>query len=145
MTPTITLTDKPDPASIQMLVRELIQFNEQHGGPRNARPLVLLVSDPQTQESLGGLYGATVYDRLKIELIYLPESLRSNGLGRELMRQAEEEAAKRGCRGVLLETFDFQARGFYEQLGYEVYGTLEDFPPGHSLFAMKKNLDPAAQ
>jgi hypothetical protein len=82
MTPEITLTDKSDAASIQMLVSKLVQFNEQHGGPRNAQLLVLLVSDPQTQEILGGLYGATVYDRLKIELIYLPESLRGNGLGR---------------------------------------------------------------
>ena len=134
------MTDNPNAASIQILVRELIQFNEGHGGPRNARPLALLVNDPETQETLGGLYGATVYDRLKIELVYLPESLRGNGLGRRLVEQAEAAAAQRGCRGVLLETFDFQARGFYERLGYEVYGTVEDFPPGHSLFSMRKKL-----
>jgi GNAT superfamily N-acetyltransferase len=140
MTPTITMTDKQDAADIQMLVRELIQFNEQHGGPRNAPSLLLFVSDPETQEAFGGLYGATVYDRLKIELIYLPETLRGKGLRRELVRKAEEEAVRRGCRGVLLETFDFQARGFYERLGYEVYGTVENFPPGHNLFSMQKKL-----
>ncbi len=134
------MTDKPDAASVQMLVRELIQFNEQQGGPRNMQPLLLLVTNPETGETLGELYGATVYDRLKVELIYLPEQLRGKGMGSRLMKQAEEEALRRGCRGVFLDTFDFQARGFYEKLGYSVYGVLTDFPPGHSVFSMQKTL-----
>jgi GNAT superfamily N-acetyltransferase len=141
MTPTITMTEKVDSASVQKLAKELMRFNEERSMPMNALPLLLMVSDPETNEVVGGLFGATAYDRLKIQLIYLPEELRGSGLGRKLMAQAEEEAARRGCRGILLETYSFQARGFYERLGYEVYGTVEDFPPGHSMFAMKKDLE----
>jgi GNAT superfamily N-acetyltransferase len=139
MTPTITLTEKVDSASIKKLAEELMRFNEERSMPMRGLPLVILVNDPETNEVVGGMYGATAYDRLKIQLIYLPEKLRGNGLGRKLMKMAEEEAARRGCRGILLETYSFQARGFYERLGYEVYGTVEDFPPGHSMFAMKKD------
>ncbi len=51
-----------------------------------------------------------------------------------------EEAARRGCRYAWLDAFSFQARGFYEKLGYTVLGTLEDSPPGHSRYFLKKNL-----
>ena len=56
------------------------------------------------------------------------------------MEQAEREAIRRGCRTIWLDTFTFQARGFYERLGYSVFGTLEDYPPGHSRFFLKKSL-----
>jgi len=64
--------------------------------------------------------------------------MRGAGLGRRLIKQAEEEAVRRGCRGVWLDTFSWQARGFYEKLGYSVFGTIDDYPPGHQRFFLKK-------
>jgi hypothetical protein len=52
----------------------------------------------------------------------------------------EAEAIRRGCHGAFLDTFSYQARPFYEKLGYEVFGTLEDYPPGHQRFYMRKRL-----
>jgi GNAT superfamily N-acetyltransferase len=75
-----------------------------------------------------------------VELLFVPKEYRGAGLGTELMRLAEEEARRRGCRGAWLDTFSFQARGFYERLGYSVFGTIGDHPPGHSRFFMKKAL-----
>jgi ribosomal protein S18 acetylase RimI-like enzyme len=49
-------------------------------------------------------------------------------------------AAARGCIGVWLDTYAFQARGFYEKLGYEVFGTLADHPRGGGRFFMRKLL-----
>ena len=74
----------------------------------------------------------------------MPEASRGAGVGRELMRQAEREAIRRGCHNAWLNTFSFQARGFYERLGYNVLGMLGDYPPGHSRFFMKKILAPVA-
>jgi GNAT superfamily N-acetyltransferase len=67
------------------------------------------------------------------------DDLRGRGVGRELMAQAEARAVERGCHAAWLDTFSFQARGFYEKLGYEEFGTL-DYPPIHKRYFMKKLL-----
>lgn len=66
------------------------------------------------------------------------ELIRGQGVGRQLLGRAEAEAAARGCRNAHLDTFSFQARGFYESLGYEVFGALGDYPPGHSRYFLHK-------
>ena len=139
MTPKITLTDAPDDGMIKALTDKLMDFNKVGSGrPLDYRSLTIFVTHPDTDELLGGLYGGTAYSYLHIELLYLPEDLRGAGLGRRLMAQAEEEAIQRSCSGVWLDTFSFQARGFYERLGYTVFGTFEDYPPGHSRFFLRK-------
>jgi ribosomal protein S18 acetylase RimI-like enzyme len=60
------------------------------------------------------------------------------------MQRAEDEARRRGCRGAWLDTYSFQARGFYERIGYEVFGVIDDFPPGHSRLFLRKTFSAAA-
>ncbi len=84
----------------------------------------------------------TSFRHLFVELLFVPDSMRRAGIGRQVLRAAEEEAARRGCVGVWLDTFSFQARGFYERLGYTVFGTLDDYPPGHNRFFLEKRLAP---
>lgn len=64
----------------------------------------------------------------------------SKGVGTELMTRAEAEAASRGCHSAWLDTFEFQARGFHERLGYRCFGELSDYPPGFSRYFMKKRI-----
>ena len=142
MTPTIVLTDAPDLAMRRAISLPLKQFNEQQTGRRiEFRPLAILLTHPETDEVLGGLWGDTGFTQLHVDLLFVPETLRGQGLGRKLMLQAEEEARRRGCLGAWLDTFSFQARGFYEQLGYTAFGTLGDFPPGHSRIFLKRTFD----
>ena len=56
------------------------------------------------------------------------------------MRRAETEALARQCHHAWLDTFAFQARGFYERLGYQCFGTLDDYPVGSSRYFMSKPL-----
>jgi GNAT superfamily N-acetyltransferase len=56
------------------------------------------------------------------------------------MQHAEAYASARGAIGATLETYSFQARPFYERLGYRVIGTLDGFPPGHAKFFLAKTL-----
>ena len=58
----------------------------------------------------------------------------------ELLRAAEDYAVERGCFASTLETHSYQARPFYEKCGYQVFGTLEDHPPGHAKYFMRKQL-----
>jgi GNAT superfamily N-acetyltransferase len=142
--PKLTLTDAPTPAMRSAIVDPLVRFNEaQIGHPQGYCPLVILISDPVTETVIGGLWGATANAHLHIDLLFVPEELRRTGLGRRLIKDAEEEAVRRGCRGVWLDTYSSQARGFYERLGYTVFGTIDDYPPGHSRFFLKETLGPS--
>ena len=76
-----------------------------------------------------------------MELLAVPESMRGQGIGTELMRRAEREAVVRGCRNAWLDTFEFQARPFYEKLGYTCFGELADYPPGFSRYFLRKALE----
>lgn len=138
MTPDIVLDEAPDPAARDAILRPLIASNVARAGPHGLHALALLIKDPHTAEVLGGLWGRTSYGWLFVELLFVPESLRGSGLGASLMRRAEAEAVRRGCLGAWLDTFSFQARGLYERLGYAVFGTIEDHPPGHRRHFMQK-------
>jgi ribosomal protein S18 acetylase RimI-like enzyme len=73
-------------------------------------------------------------------VIWIHEALRRQGYGRALLAAAEEEARRRGCRYAHLDTMSFQALGFYEQQGYQVFGKLDDLPAGHYRYFLKKAL-----
>ncbi len=86
----------------------------------------------------GGLSGILYWDWMFIDNLWVDDGLRGRGIGTELMNCAEQHAAARGCHSVWLDTF--QARGFYEKLGYGVFGLLEDYPLGQQRAFMKKRL-----
>jgi GNAT superfamily N-acetyltransferase len=91
-------------------------------------------------EILGGLLGTIWAKRMYVGILAVQEPFRSKGYGTELMSCAEQYAVERGCTDSWLSTFSFQARPFYERLGYRLFGTLEDYPDSHSLFFMTKRL-----
>jgi GNAT superfamily N-acetyltransferase len=140
MQPKLTMTDTPAPHLREAIVGPLIEFNNARASqPENYRSLVIILSNPDTGGILGGLWGATNFAHLHVDLLFVPEELRGTGLGRKMLLQAEREAITRGCRGAWLDTYSFQARGFYERLGYTVFGILNDYPPGqHRVFLYKE-------
>jgi GNAT superfamily N-acetyltransferase len=140
MQPKLTMTDTPAPHLREAIVGPLIEFNNARASqPENYRSLVIILSNPDTGGILGGLRGATNFAHLHVDLLFVPEELRGTGLGRKMLLQAEREAITRGCRGAWLDTYSFQARGFYERLGYTVFGILNDYPPGqHRVFLHKE-------
>jgi GNAT superfamily N-acetyltransferase len=140
MPPTLTLTDVADESVRQAILAPLRQYNVAQTGLDDSRPLTIAVRDDEGTV-IGGLWGWTSFEWLFIQLLVVPEATRGQGLGRELMRMAEAEARARGCRGAWLDTFEFQARGFYEGLGYAVFGSIPDYPPGFSRFFMRKSLE----
>ncbi|MBW4092289.1 MAG: GNAT family N-acetyltransferase [Proteobacteria bacterium] len=144
VTPDIVLTDQPDPSAREVILAGLLAFNVAQAGPHAARPLAVLITDPDSGQVVGGLWGRTAWRWLFVDLLFVPEPLRGSGLGASLMRQAEAEAIRRGCLGAWLDTFSFQARGFYEGLGYTMFGALSEYPPGHDRFFMQKPLVPPA-
>jgi GNAT superfamily N-acetyltransferase len=88
----------------------------------------------------GGVLGYTFGDWLHINIVWVEESFRNKDNGTKLLKMAENEAVKRGCKHVDLDTFSWQARPFYEKHGYTVFATLDNYPEGHRKHFMKKDL-----
>ena len=88
----------------------------------------------------GGLTARIGFGWMFVELLFVPERLRGQGAGRQLMEEAETVARQHGCIGIWLDTFTFQAPGFYQKLGYTVFGEIENYPPGSSRYFLHKHL-----
>ena len=139
------LTEEADGEAVQAAIRRGIRAADPPDvGERDYRPIVLALRAADGTV-VGGLHGATMWRWLMIEGLWVAEELRGRGLGRRMLLAAEAKAVERGCHGAWLGTFDFQARPFYERLGYRVFGELPDCPIGHTHYELWKPLAPARQ
>lgn len=77
----------------------------------------------------------------ELDILWVDEKYRRQGLGSALIREAERVAREKGCYAMTLGTFDFQARPLYEKHGYKVVGTIKDWPRGHENYSLMKRLD----
>jgi len=89
---------------------------------------------------VGGAVGRINWNWLDVYLVWVDERLRAGGWGRRLMEAIEAAAVARGCTDAHLDTFSYQARPFYERLGYRVFAQLDDYPTGHRRFYLRKRL-----
>ena len=89
---------------------------------------------------VGGVSGKVNWNWVHVELLWVSEPLRKQGLGTKLLTAIESAARERGCEHAHLDTFSYQARPFYERQGYELFGQLDDYPPGQSRFFLRKRL-----
>jgi GNAT superfamily N-acetyltransferase len=140
VTPSLLLTATPDPAEEAAARGALRDANAAAGFPHDTVPLAVLLRD-ESGAVIGGLVGVTGWSWLYTQNLAVPPALRGAGWGRRLLEAAEAEARARGCIGARLDTYTFQARGFYEKQGYRVVGAIPDCPPGQTRFTMIKRLD----
>ena len=145
----IEFTDQPCQDEVREIHESIKAFNNEisihHREGRNAgaiTPLNLFVRDVHGN-LIGGLTASTFWGWLAIDDLWLDESIRGQDIGTELMKKAEAEAIGRGCTSAQLSTFSFQAKGFYEKLGYRVIGALEDYPPGETFYWMRRDFGEA--
>lgn len=139
MTLRIERSQNPTDEEEQAILLPLRAYNASKAGVSRQEPIALLVRD-DSGEILGGLYARVFYQWMFIELLSVPEQARGQGLGSKLMRMAEDVAREKDCVGVWLDTFDFQAPGFYQKLGYSELGQIVDYPPGHKRLFFQKRL-----
>jgi ribosomal protein S18 acetylase RimI-like enzyme len=117
----------------------LYAYNDQFAGPMENS--ILTIGARNTENTIiGGLIANLQpgWKWMTIHRLWIDEAYRRAGIGRRLLEAAEEEARKSGCLHVAVDTMEFQARGFYEKLGYSVYAVQEDYPAGHRKFLLRK-------
>ena len=86
------------------------------------------------------VYGSIYYGCMHIDTIFVDESLRGKGYGKELMHKAENLAQEKACKFITITTMDWEARGFYEKLGYKFEYERGGYTNGAILYGLKKDL-----
>ena len=87
---------------------------------------------------IGGAIGFVEYNWYFLDLLYIDEEYRNRNIGTNLIKEIEKFALKEHLTGVRMETWNFQAKGFYEKNGYSVFGEIKDCPPGTIDYHLKK-------
>ena len=130
----------------ELVSNKLIEFNKAQStqvtqcyeSENDSPDYIEIYAEVEPQKIIGGLIAYIDWGWLEIDLIWIEEDYRIKGIGKYLIMSAEQKALNKGIKRAKLCTFDFQALPFYEKLGYTVYGELEDFPEGHTLYYLKK-------
>ena len=133
------ITLGPDEEAMAQVRSGLVAYNHSHIGDYAYHDFALYARDAKDRV-VGGMFGHSGMGWLYIDYLWLADDQRGNRLGAHLLGLAEDEARRRGCSGVFLYTYSFQAPGFYRKQGFELMGVLEDCPPGHQRFYLKKQL-----
>lgn len=129
--------EHPAEDEVAFVVQQLRAFNASQTSELPRKSVRLFAYDPEGQV-VGGLFGDISWGWLHISILWVDEAYRGRGLATDLLNQAERESAEFGVTRAYLETASFQARPFYEKMGYEVFAQLEDLPPEHTYYYMKK-------
>jgi N-acetylglutamate synthase-like GNAT family acetyltransferase len=125
-------------ATKRAVLKGLWAYNVEQTGRTDYKQIALSVRDGKG-EIVGGLIAEIYWDWMFVRLLWIDEKHRG-GNGAKLMAMAEEEARKRGARGVWLDTCSFQAPGFYKKLGFREFGRLDGHPGAHRRFWLAKML-----
>lgn len=136
----IRLIENPSEGERRSVLEGLVAFNARHLPDESYMPIALLVESADGT-SRGGLVGSIYWNALAIDMLWLDETIRGQGIGRALLQEAEAYARSRACALIHLDTMSFQARGFYEKQGYRLFGALTGYPNGVERYYMVKHLD----
>jgi GNAT superfamily N-acetyltransferase len=136
---TLSVETAPDPADVRAIESGLTEHAIPFTPGPGFQPIGVFARDA-SGALVGGVYGKVNWTWLHIGLFWIEEERRRSGLGSALLRSIEAAGVERGCRFAHLDTFSYQARPFYERHGYTLFGTLDDYPPGHKRYFLRKTL-----
>jgi len=133
-----TFTDAPDTAARHVLYEMLGADNSRKSGHAERSDFAVLIKGRPGGDIIGGLWAVDDCGWAFIDLLYVPEHLQGQGYGSRLMAAAEAIARRRNLIGIWTNTYDFQARGFYEKQGFVEFGSLEGGPDAAGQSFLKK-------
>ena len=125
--------------AIQFLDDKIYEFNAAAINKYDGNLFTRIICD-QNNDIIAGISGWTWAMVSEITLLWVKEEYRNNGLGKILLKAAEEEIIKKGCTTILLRSYSFQAPLFYEKNGYKTVYILDDFPNGYKHYNLVKRI-----
>ncbi|MEO3678719.1 GNAT family N-acetyltransferase [Rheinheimera fenheensis] len=120
--------------------QKIAEFNAKHWDASKRQGLGLKKLNSRG-ELIAMLAGRTFGNWFYLESFWLADLERGKGLGSAMLNEAEQIAKRRGCKFVLLDTLEFQAKPFYLRHGYQVQWVQQDYPfAGGAKYFMTKTL-----
>lgn len=121
---------------------KLVEFNRSQVSFTQDKNIVLnyVIKNKHDKIMAGVLSYLYCWKILHVDILFVAEQYRHQGLGRQLLSKVEEEAKILGATLVHLDTFDFQAKDFYIKMDYQIFGVLDDCPPDHKRYYLRKVL-----
>ena len=136
----LTPEETPDKETSRAISAGLNAYNDRFARQDNLKALWVVGRDEHGAVQ-AGLYGSTVYDWLVLHWLWVDETYRGQGVGSKLLLAAEAIARERSCTACYLDTFSFQAPGFYQRQGYREIGRVNGFPPGFARIWFSKSFN----
>ena len=133
------ITDNIKQEDEDVIFQGLLEYNLPRIEDKDPKDLGVYIRD-DNGGIIAGLTGNTHGNWLTIKYLWVSEELRSQGVGSRILKQAEEEAKKRGCKYSFLDTFSFQAPEFYKKYGYKEQFALNNYHVTGKRYYFTKNL-----
>lgn len=133
------MNNRPTEKEMDFIRDSLRRFNDEIVGEDGHTALNIVEYD-SAGNVIGGILGGTYWGWLYIDILWVDEKYRHRGIGSRLLTAAEQEAARRGCHHVHVDTMSWQAPAFYQKHGYETVGVLPDIPMGNQKYLLMKAL-----
>lgn len=132
-------TDKPNASDIAEIREGLREFNLRHKEVKDTKDLAIFVTGDDGKK-IAGVVGETYGLWLYVKFLWVDDAFKGLGIGRQLLSQIEQKAMDVGCEYVLLDTYSFQAKPFYEKQGYSCVLTLDNYPVTQKMHYLTKSL-----
>ncbi|MCE4049263.1 MULTISPECIES: GNAT family N-acetyltransferase [Bacillaceae] len=144
---TLQITREVNKKDKQYIEEALYKYNLSHFpkdlGGRFEEICLFLKDDKGTVR--GGILSEVCWNWLEIHTFMIDEDMRKSGYGTKLLAEVEKIAVEKDCDFIKVDTLSFQALGFYEKNGYQVYGTLDNVGREHKHYYLKKELKEGKQ
>jgi len=140
--PRLDLDENPSREELREITEGVRAYNFRTVGQEPPRAVACFLRD-EVGRIAGGVHGELWGRSIHIAAMWVAENQRGKGHGSALLRALEDYAAAKGYSLAYVETTSFQARPFYESLGYTVFGELAGIDEGCTIFFLRKYLDAA--
>ncbi|MFI0430845.1 GNAT family N-acetyltransferase [Mariniflexile sp. HMF6888] len=139
----IEITTTPNKQDTETISQGIINFNNSKTSdlePIEKEIKFFVFVRNEFDKIIGGIRAVCFWNTMHIELLWLSEDCRGKGIGKKLIESAENFAKENGYEKVFVETTSWQAKPFYEKVGYSHIATLNGRPKGHASHYLTKNI-----
>lgn len=124
----------------EFIIKGLDEYNTSQAARKHKKyiPLEKKLLDADGNLIAAIFAGVGRWNSFEIDMIWVDEPYRNQGIGSELLAETEREAKEYGAYFALAEgLLDWQT-GFFKKNGYMTVGTLNDCPKGHGMHVLEK-------